>query len=110
MEFCKIVLLSYVQGSPASQGHYELNWPANVFCVLQQNLSFHYVRNWPIGFGGVEVMNLALATAFQPVQEVSANERPQKSTKSETSKPVFSCDFSTCNFSSFNARAQNAVP
>jgi len=41
-------------------------------------LSFYYVWNWPIGFGGVEVMNLALVTALQPVQEVGANERPQK--------------------------------
>jgi len=42
-----------------------------------------------IDFGGVEVMNLALVTAFQPAQEVSANESLQKSAKSETSKPVF---------------------
>jgi len=81
-----------------------MNWPADVSCVLQRNLSFYYVWNWPIGFGGVEVMNLALVTIFQPVQEVSANERLQKSTKSE-SKPVFSCDFNARIFSNFNARA-----
>jgi len=55
-----------------------MNWPADVSCVLQQNLSFYHVWNWPIGFGSVEVMNLALVTAFQPVQEVSANEKLQK--------------------------------
>jgi len=46
-------------------------------------LSFYYVWNWPIGFGGVEVMNLALVTACQPVQEVGANERPQKNRQSQ---------------------------
>jgi len=61
----------------------EFNWPADVFCVLQRNLSFYYVWNWPIGFGGVEVMNLALATAFQPVQEVSANDRGRKNRQSQ---------------------------
>ena len=58
-------------------------------------------------------MNLALMTAFQPVQEVSANERLQKSTKSE-SKPVFSCDFNARIFLELQCLcttdAQNAVP
>ena len=57
-----------------------MNWPADVSCVLQRNLSFHNVWNWPIGFGGVEVMNRALVTVALPVQKVSANERPRKST------------------------------
>jgi len=82
-----------------------MNWPADVSCVLQRNLSFHYVWNWPIGFGGVEVMNRALVTVALPVQKVSANERPRKSTKPEIHKPVFSCNFSACNFSSSSARA-----
>jgi len=70
-----------------------MNWPADVSCVLQQNLSFYHVWNWPIGFGSVEVMNLALVTAFQPVQKSVPMRGCKKLTKSK-SKPVFSCDFS----------------